>query len=129
MSWISIERLTGFITGLGFAGILLTGWLVLSEIVREPTCPELLGVPACYLVLTGYLAGTAGAWLYGTRIGDIGFFIGAGAVTLIGVYFTWNQLQGNLVCPIFEGLPMCYLSLLAGATMLALDQVRRRMER
>jgi hypothetical protein len=124
---MSSERITGFIVGVGFTAALLTGWLVLSELFRGPTCPHLLGVPACYLVLAGYLAATAGAWLYGRRIGDISFLIGAVSVTIIGVYFSWNHLQGDVECPTFEGLPMCYVSLLAGVTLLALDQIRRRI--
>jgi hypothetical protein len=127
MAGVSSERVTGFIVGLGFTGLLLTGWLVLSELFEGPTCPHLFGVPACYLVLLGYLLGVAGAWLFRTRAGDVSFFIGTGAVTLIGVYFSWSQLAGHAECPTFEGLPMCYVSLLAGLTMLALDQVRRRL--
>lgn len=124
---MSSERITGFIVGLGFTAALLTGWLVLAELFHGPTCPHLLGVPACYLVLAGYLAATAGAWLYGRRIGDISFLTGAVSVTIIGIYFSWNHVRGDVECPTFEGLPMCYVSLLAGVTLLALDQVRRRI--
>ena len=127
MSRITSERLTGANLGLGFVGVLLTTWLVLSEIFREPTCPPLFGIPACYLVLAGYVAATVGAWLSEERVGEVSFYVGAGAVTLIGVYFSIGQLRGTAECPTFEGLPMCYVSLLAGATMLAVDQVRRRL--
>jgi hypothetical protein len=127
MAGISSERITGLIVGLSVTGLLLTGWLGLSELFKGPTCPHLLGVPACYLVLVGYLLAVAGAWLFRTRTGDASFFIGVGAVTLIGVYFSWSQLAGHAECPTFEGLPMCYVSLLAGLTMLGLDQVRRRL--
>lgn len=127
MSRITSERLTGANLGLGFVGVLLTSWLVVSEILREPTCPPLFGIPACYLVLAGYVAATIGAWMSDEPVGEVGFYVGAGAVTLIGVYFSVGQLRGTAECPTFEGLPMCYLSLLAGATMLAIDQVRRRM--
>jgi hypothetical protein len=48
-------------------------------------------------------------------------------VTLIGTYFSWSQLSGSAVCPSFEGIPMCYVSLIAGLAMLALDQLRRRL--
>ena len=127
MSRITSERLTGAIFGLGFVGILLTAWLVFSEIFREPTCPPLLGIPACYLVLAGYVAATIGTWMSGKKIAAVSFYVGAWAVTLIGVYFSLGHVRGTVECPTFEGLPMCYVSLLAGATMLVLDQARRRL--
>ena len=127
MRWISGERVTGLISGIGFVGFVLTGWLVLSELTREPTCPPLFGVPACYLLVAAYLAATIGAWFHGQRWADGAFLAGAIVVTLIGTYFSWSQLSGSAVCPSFEGLPMCYVSLTAGLTMLALDQLRRRL--
>ena len=124
---LNAERLSGIIIGFAAVGVLLTGWLVLSELLREPTCPELLGIPACYLVLAGYLAALAGAWVPGTRSGRGLFIVGAGAVTLIGTWFSFGQLTGALECPTFEGLPMCFVSLFAGVSMLALDEARRRL--
>ena len=127
MTTPTAERLTGFNVGLGLAGLLLTSWLALSHLFREPTCPELIGIPACYLVLAAYLATTIGAWRTDTPAGSAAFLVGAGAVTVIGVWFSVNQALGSAECPTFEGLPMCYLSLLTGVTLLAVDQVRRRV--
>lgn len=124
---LSAERLTGFILGFAAVGVVLTGWLVVSELFVEPTCPELLGIPACYIVLGGYLAALAGAWGLETRAGRALFLAGAGVVTVVGVWFSANELTGALSCPTFEGLPMCYVSLLAGLTMLVADQVRARV--
>lgn len=126
MSSISSERLTGAIVGVGLVGILLTGWLVASELFRKPTCPELFGIPACYLVFVGYLAGVVGAWKYRSRVGDGMFYVGAGVVVVIGVYFTASHIGKTAECPLFAGLPMCYASLLAGSSMIAFDQFRRR---
>jgi hypothetical protein len=127
MATLTSERLTGINIGFAAVGALLTGWLVLSELFVEPTCPELLGIPACYLVLVGYIAALVGAWLIDTTAGSAVFLVGAAAVTLIGTWFSLNQLTGALECPTFEGLPMCFLSLFAGASMLAVDQLRRRV--
>jgi hypothetical protein len=126
MPSISPERLTGFNIGLGFVGVLLTGWLAISELFRGPTCPTLIGVPACYIVLAAYLGATVGAWFSGTTAGNALFVAGAGVVTVVGAWFSIAQVLGSAECPTFEGLPMCYVSLLAGVTMLAIDQVRRR---
>jgi len=127
MSRVTRERLLGFVVGLGFVGVLLTSWLVLSELFREPTCPVLFGVPACYPLVGAYAVATGGAWFAGQKIADVLFYTGAGAVVLIGMYFSASQLRGTAECPSFEGLPMCYVSLFAGASMLIVDQIRRRL--
>lgn len=127
MSRITSERLSGFLVGLGFVGVLLTSWLVLSELFVKPTCPPLIGIPACYLVLMGYALATVGAWLAGEKVGDVLFYVGAGAVVVIAIYFSFSQFQGTAQCPKFEALPMCYVSLFAGATLLAVDLARRRL--
>ena len=129
MMRVTSEYLTGFLVGLGLVGVLLTSWLVISELFREPTCPPLLGIPACYLVLAEYVAATVGAWLAGSRVGDVAFMVGAVAVTVIGVNFSVGQLRGTAECPTFEGLPMCYVSLFTGVTLLVVDQIRRRARR
>jgi len=123
MSTLSRERVTGFIVGLGLVGTLLTSWLVVSELFREPTCPSLLGLPACYLVMAAYVAATAGAWRV-SAVSNATFLTGAGLVTLIGIYFSVGQLRGVAECPTFEGLPMCYVSLFAGVSMLGAYRVR-----
>jgi hypothetical protein len=121
------ERLTGIIVGFAAVGVMLTGWLVLSELVREPTCPPLLGIPACYVVLAGYLAALAGAWAIDASAGRAVFLLGAGVVTVVGIWFSINELTGALECPSFEGLPMCFVSLFAGTSMLVLEAARRRL--
>ena len=123
----TLERLTGIIVGFAAVGAMLTGWLVLSELVREPTCPPLLGIPACYVVLAGYLAALAGAWAIDISAGRGVFLLGAGVVTVVGIWFSINELTGALECPTFEGLPMCFVSLFAGASMLVLEAARRRL--
>ena len=124
---LNAERLSGIIIGFAAVGLILTGWLVLSELLREPTCPELLGIPACYALLLAYLVTLAGAWMPDTTVSRSLFLVGAGAVTVIGAWFSFGQLAGTLECPAFEGLPMCFVSLFAGLSILALDEARRRL--
>lgn len=127
MKRVTRERLTGTLVGVASIGILLSAWLVVSQLFIGPTCPPLFGIPACMFVVAGYTLATIGAWLDGERIGDGLFYVGAGAVVVIAVYFSFCQLQGTAQCPTFETLPMCYVSLLAGVILIAVDQVRRRL--
>lgn len=127
MTRVTGERLVGLLVGVGLIGILLSAWLVVSQVFIGPTCPPLFGIPACWLVVAGYALATVGAWLSGERVGDVLFYTGAGAVVVIAVYFSSCQLQGTAQCPTFETLPMCYVSLLAGLTLIIVDQVRRRL--
>ena len=124
---VTSERLIGINIGFAVAGALLAGWLVLSELFREPTCPGLAGIPACYVVLGGYLVALAGAWTGGTKAGSVALVAGAGVVTAVGAWFSLNQLSGAIDCPTLEGLPMCFVSLLTGASMIAIDLLRRRL--
>lgn len=118
------ERLIGVNVALAFVGVLLTSWLVISELFREPTCPKLFGIPACYLVLIAYLAAAIGAWNADSGAGHVTFLLGAVAVTLIGIYFSMGEIRGTAQCPTFEGLPMCFVSLFAGVSMLVIDRVK-----
>lgn len=127
MSRITSERLLGVLVGVGSIGVLLSAWLVASQVFIGPTCPPLFGIPACWFVLAGYALATIGAWFSDESFGVALFYTGAGAVVLIAIYFSSCQLQGTAQCPTFEALPMCYVSLLAGATLLAVDVVRRRL--
>ncbi len=125
MTRLKSERIVGFNFSLASVGVLLTSWLVISELFRDPTCPKLFGIPACYLVLIAYLSAAIGAWNTGSESGRVAFIGGAFAVTAIGVSFSLGEIRGTVQCPTFEGLPMCFLSLFAGGSVLATDQIRR----
>ena len=96
---------------LGFFGLNGTFSLVKEEYTYSNICPKLLGIPACYFILTCLiliLISHAGwlkdrLWL---------FRIGAGIAVLIALFGSVGQIFGWLECPKTEGgIPMCYLSL------------------
>ena len=127
MPRLTAEHTTGFLVGLGFVGVILASWLVVSETFIRPTCPLLFGVPACYFVLAAYVLATFGGSRFRKRGGDSLFLLGTAVILGIAAYASWSQLRGALRCPSFEGLPMCYGSLSFGAILLVGDQVRRRL--
>lgn len=118
MGWASRERITGLVVGLAFSGLVLSSWLTWLEISSGSVCPEVLGVPACYLVMFGYAAVVSGAWKSEpTGVGAA--FLGAALVAGVGGYLSVLELSGQEVCPRFAGLPMCFVSAAAGVLLLA----------
>jgi hypothetical protein len=100
MHRVTAERLTGINVALAFVGVLLTSWLVIAELFRETTCPDLFGVPACFLVLAAYLATAVGAWRPDSGTARAILLVGAGTVTAIGIYFTLSEVGGAApICP------------------------------
>lgn len=124
---MKLERLTGMIVGMGLIAIMLVLWLVVSQIFIGPTCPNLLGIPACFAVLAAYVIATGAAWFPASRPATLLFYLGAGSALVIAVWFSTCQARGTATCPAFEGLPMCFTSLGGSATMIILDLLRRRI--
>jgi hypothetical protein len=124
---VKLERLTGIIVGMGLVSVLLVLWLVVSEVFLRPTCPDLLGIPACYAVLAAYGVATGAAWFPASHVATVLFYSGAGAALVIAIWLSSCELRATGSCPSFEGLPMCFTSLLGSGTMLALDLIRRRL--
>lgn len=114
----SFERITGMIVGLAFSGVVLTSWLTWSELSSGGTCPIVLGVPACYLVLFGYVAVVSGAWK-SDQMGTRAAVMGAVLIVGVGASLSLREVSGEDICPTFAGLPLCYVSLAAGLLLLA----------
>lgn len=123
------ERLTGITIGMGLVGIILSTWLVYSQVFVRPTCPDLFGTPACYFVLACYLLATVSAAFPASPRFGLLFYAGIGSALAIAIYASSSQLRGSVTCPSFEGLPMCFTSLLAAFTMASADVWRRAVGR
>ena len=83
-------------------------------------CPPLLGVPACYPILTSVILLLVSHFkLYKGNL--IGFFIGAGIPWSVAVYATIKQFLELAECPKSSGgIPMCYISLAMFSALLIL---------
>jgi len=102
----------------GFA-IYGTFGLVMNEWRVGNICPEILGIPACYIVLVCFtialiahlLPSSKGKWIY---------FFFVGIVTLIASTGTIGELTGMAKCPrTAGGTPMCFISLAICLSLLA----------
>ncbi len=111
------------------AALLLgAGALALRELRDPSTCPDLAGIPACFIVL-----GCAAVSLASRALPDPARFrvllFGAAPAVALAAVATVLQITGQSQCPKGPGgIPLCYPSLLLFGTLLALDfaRVRRR---
>jgi len=81
-------------------------------------CPSIGPIPACYLVSFCYGAMAVAALLWWRRLIWL-FLAGATPVVLLAAFGTTLELFGKPTCPLSDtGLPLCYVSLLLGCTLL-----------
>lgn len=74
-------------------------------------CPKIIGIPACYIVLSCFVLALLGH-LIGDKKGKGLFFVFVGMVTLIASTGTIGELTGMTKCPRTSGgTPMCFISL------------------
>lgn len=102
------------------------GALALGELRNPATCPDLLGIPACYLVF-GCATLTMGSRLLRNPVRIVVFLLGAGPAFGLALVASALQLMGGVQCPKGPGgVPLCYLSLALFGTLLALEAARYR---
>lgn len=82
--------------------------LVYKEISLSNYCPKVFNIPACYLVLLSFIL-VLESVIYNHKLF---FWTGSSLGVLLAVWFSYNQLIGNPICPIFLNIPLCYVSLL-----------------
>ncbi len=93
------------------AGLVGVSGLAHEEFVEGGVCPEVLRVPACYIIFICFIfLILSHANLLKDK--NLLFFAGAGVAEAIALSGSAGQLMGWLECPKTEsGTPMCYLSL------------------
>ncbi len=115
----------------GFSVYVLSGLIPISfaHLQTGVVCPMLGPLPACYLVSACYAAMGLADVLWNKRLNGL-FFAGAAPVILLALIGTSLELSGRPTCPRSEtGLPLCYLSLIAGIMMLVVFLFALKRER
>ena len=91
-------------------GIIGAGLLVYEEIKTTEVCPKLLGIPACYFILTCFVIPFFTHIFKGS---NIIYFLFSGLAFVIGLVASFMQFTGLGECPkTANGTPMCYYSLM-----------------
>ncbi len=92
-----------------FIGISWAGSLVYSEFTGWSICPQILWVPACYIILACFL------WLLFIHLKNLPnkyLYILAALPISIALYGTIFQIFGWVECPKTDSqIPMCFISL------------------
>ena len=113
-------------------GVLLVGiWgsygLAKDDWVNGDVCPKILGIPACYIILSCFLLAAVSHikvlgdkfWLY---------FVSTGIAWSIATYGTLGETFGWAECPkTAGGTPMCYISFAMFSTLILLKIIHSRM--
>ena len=78
---------------------------------KKNICPKLMGIPACYLVFSFFLAAGVSHSIT-NRLSHQSYFIFIGVPALIALIGTLTELRGKVICPRTKSdIPMCYISL------------------
>lgn len=103
------QKITSTLLGLllAFASY-KAGALSLEQWNNPGACPSIGPVPACYLVLAGFLLALIGHLGHFRKL----FFAGLGFPTALALFASIGEIGGFVECPKTEsGTPMCFISL------------------
>ncbi len=108
--------------------IILTGLngtipLVRSEFVEGNICPRIIGIPACYIILSCLLFMCISQVKVFQDRNKL-YFLGVMIALLIATIGSLGNLLGYIECPkTDQGTPMCYLSFLLFFSLLILKVI------
>lgn len=104
-------------------GIYGAGKLSYRQLSSGSICPEIIGIPACYIILACFVVPFI-AQLF--DLSNALFFAGVLLAWSIAAYGSALQIQGVAECPKTEGgIPMCYISLGIFTSLILLKIIQR----
>ncbi|WP_339840890.1 hypothetical protein [uncultured Maribacter sp.] len=121
-----LSKLINLLITLVFSfGIYGAGGLVYDEYILQQVCPQILGIPACYIIMACLIIPLI-AHIF--NLSNKIYFTGTGIALTIATYGTISQLIGITDCPkTSNGIPMCYISFLIFLTLVVLKWINIKM--
>ena len=93
----------------------------MMDFKNKNVCPKLLGIPACYLVLSFFAVALLTHTLRHKSVAAMLYYILITIPLLMALNGTVTELSGTVICPRTSGgTPMCYISLALCTTLLIL---------
>lgn len=90
-------------------GIIWSGSLAWTEFTQKDICPQILNIPACYIIFFFFVILFILSFL---KRSTKAYYLLASIPFAIALYATFFQLLWTVECPkTDEGFPMCYISL------------------
>ncbi len=108
-------------------GILVSGNLLINEMINEGVCPKIGTIPACYFVFASFAIPFV---LHLFKMWNIVFFLFIGAAFSLAIIASLGQIMGRIECPKTDlGIPKCYISFVLLLVILFFkDRMIKRMK-
>ena len=108
-------------------GLYGSGSLAYNEFLQAGTCPNIGGIPACYIIFTCLLIPFITHIFNWSKLVYFLFTLIALTIAVIG---TLGQLLNKVQCPkTSEGIPMCYISLIIFTSLIVLKLILLKKKR
>lgn len=105
---------------LALIGLVISIYLVYTELSNPGFCPPFLGIPACNIVLLGFSFVILSTFISHERVDKLLFFVGTIPGLILAIWFSYNQILGLKQCPRLLNIPLCYGSLIVFGIILFL---------
>jgi hypothetical protein len=102
---------------IAIGGVLFSLYLVYEEIRQAGYCPRFFQIPACYLVLGGFLLVLLSCFSHTRALSHALFFLGTSIGFILAAWFSYHQLNGLKICPELFRIPLCYVSFFVFLTL------------
>ena len=108
-------------------GIIWSGSLAWTEFTQKDICPQILNIPACYIIFFFFVILFVLSFL--NKLTKV-YYALASIPFAIALYATFFQLLWTVECPKTDGwLPMCYISLFLFSGLIVMKYILSRGEK
>tara|TARA_R110001606_G_C15378919_1_gene650244 strand:- start:9 stop:407 length:399 start_codon:yes stop_codon:yes gene_type:complete len=100
-----------------------------DTLTTKAPCPDVGGVPICYLVTVGYLSMFLSVLFSASKRANSLFYLGWGLVLIIALVGVITEIVLGDICPVNEqGIPLCYLSLALCLLIVSLYFIKSKLQ-
>ena len=123
------SRLLKIIILISSLGLIFSIWLIINDFYAPGFCPKFIKIPACYIVFICFAFVLISCFIKG-RLSFIIFLTGSISGLGLAVWFSYRQLIGLVVCPVFYDIkiPLCYISFIIFLIITILYMFRNKLK-
>ena len=96
---------------ISIAGFAVSIFLVKQELSTSGFCPPFLGIPACHLISAAFALIFLSVFIRKSHLSILVFHTGFVPGLIMGINFSIRHIISGGVCPGFNGIPLCFVSL------------------